>query len=75
MTASQTYETNETEKLLKKVTKVLSEELGEQTGELFYTSYQNKSAPEIIKDARELLSELVGPVMALKKISEAKDEK
>lgn len=75
MPEPRTYQTAEVEKLLKRVTKVLSDELGEQTGELFFTSYQNKTAPEIIKDARSLLSELVGPVMALKKLSEAENEK
>lgn len=65
-----------TDKILKKVSKLLSDELGEQTGQLFYTLYQNKQAPEIIKDGRALLSQLVGPVMAIKMISEdIKDEK
>lgn len=61
--ASETY--------LKNIVKLLSDELGEQTGQLFYTSYQNKEKTEIIKDARDLLAELVGPVMAIKKIGEA----
>ena len=64
------------EKILKSVSKLLSDELGKQTGNLFYTSYQNKDVTEVIKDARILLSELVGPEMAMKKISETgKDEK
>lgn len=64
------------EKILKNVSKVLSEELGEQTGELFYTSYQNKDVTEVIKDARNLLSGLLGPEVAIRKISEAgKNEK
>lgn len=64
------------EKILKNVSKVLSEELGEQTGELFYTSYQNKDVTEVIKDARNLLAGLLGPEVAIRKISEAgKNEK
>lgn len=59
------------EKILKNVSKVLSEELGEQTGELFYTSYQDKDVTEVIKDARSLLAGLLGPEMAIRKISEA----
>lgn len=59
------------EKILKSVSKVLSDELGEQTGELFYTSYQNKDVTEVMKDARELLAELLGPQMAFKRISDA----
>lgn len=59
------------EKILKNVSKVLSEEFGEQTGELFYTSYQNKDVTEVIKDARSLLAGLLGPEMAIRKISQA----
>lgn len=56
---------------LKSIAKVLADELGEQTGELFYTSYRGKNKTDIIKDARSLLADLVGPEMAIKKISEA----
>lgn len=55
---------------LKSVSKVLADELGEQTGELFYTSYQGKDKTEIIKDARTLLADLLGPQMAITRISE-----
>ncbi len=63
------------EKILKSVSEVLSDELGEQTGKLFYTSYQNKDVTEVMKDARELLAELLGPQMAFKRIGEAGSEK
>ena len=64
------------EKILKNISKLLSDEFGEQTGELFYTSYQEKDVTDVIKDARTLLAELLGPQMAIKKISEAgEDEK
>lgn len=59
------------EKILKDVSKLLSDELGKQTGELFYTSYQNKDVTDVIKDARTLLADLVGPEMAMKKIADA----
>ena len=62
------------ERLIKSVSRVLSEELGEQTDELFYTSYQNKDITDIIKDSRALLAELVGPVVAIKKITEASQD-
>lgn len=63
---------------LKKVSKVLADELGEQTGELFLTSYRGKDKTIVIKDARTLLADLLGPQMALTRISEAslnKDKK
>lgn len=63
-----------TDAYLKKVSDVLAAELGEQTGKLFYTSYKGREKTEIIKDARTLLAELVGPVMAIKKINEANDK-
>ena len=59
------------EKILKNISNLLTEELGEQTGKLFFTSYQNKDVTEVIKDARTLLAELLGPELAIKKISEA----
>lgn len=67
-----------TDAYLKSVSKVLADELGEQTGELFYTSYQGKDKTEIIKDARSLLADLLGPQMAITRISEenlAKDKR
>ena len=60
---------------LRNIANVLSEELGKETGELFYTSYQNKDKTEVIKDARTLLAELVGPVIAIQKISAASSSK
>ena len=64
------------DKILENVSKLLSQEFGEQTGKLFFTSYQNKDVTEVIIDARTLLAELLGPEMAIKKISEAgNDEK
>lgn len=55
---------------LKSIAKVLADELGEQTGELFYTSYKGKDKTVIIKDARSLLSDILGPQMAITRISE-----
>lgn len=61
---------------LRNIANVLSEELGKETGELFYTSYQNKDVTDVIKDARNLLAGLLGPEVAIRKISEAgKNEK
>lgn len=60
-----------TDSFIKNIAQLLKDELGEETGELFYTMYRYKEKTEIIKESRTLLAELLGPVMAIKKISEA----
>lgn len=62
-----------TDIFVKNVAKLLADELGEQTGELFYTLSRGKEKNEIIKEARTLLAELVGPVVAIQKLSGISD--
>lgn len=59
------------EKTLRNISNLLSQELGYQTGEMFYTLYQDSDVTEVISIASGLLAELVGPEMAMKKIEEA----
>lgn len=60
----------ETSPLLNKITKLLADNMGEETGALFYKFYELDSDEEILSGARSLLHELMGPEMTEKKLKE-----
>lgn len=56
--------------LLSKISKLLADNMGEQTGKLFLTFYLHEKNEEILAGARSLLNEFMGPDMTEKKLKE-----
>jgi hypothetical protein len=54
--------------LLDQATALLSEIMGDQTGELFHKFYEFDNAEEVMTGARSLLIDFIGPKMAEKKL-------
>ena len=56
--------------ILQKVADIVSENMGPSTGEDFYKLYEFEDEQGILKGAKDLLAELVGPEMMDKKLAE-----
>ncbi|HSW85634.1 MAG TPA: hypothetical protein VLF79_03445 [Candidatus Saccharimonadales bacterium] len=56
------------ESVLEKVTQLISEIMGQESGELFHKFYELDDNDDIFNGAHELLSVLIGPEMTDKKL-------
>lgn len=60
------------EKLLDETIKVIGENLGNYTADIYKNFYSDKSAEEIFISAQELLSEAIGPANTEKQLKNIK---
>lgn len=61
---------DKTEQLRTQLAKLIADNMGKETGQLFYDFYKDDNAHSVTEGAKALLITLVGPEMAEKKIRE-----
>lgn len=60
------------ELLLDRMTELMSETMGHETGKIYHDFYELEDEEEIITGARSLLHEFMGPEMADRRVNEAR---